>query len=45
MQTLLIILIILILLGIIPARRRYGNVSLLGLLLVILLLGFLLGWF
>ena len=45
MQTLLIILIILILLGIIPARRRYGNVSFLGLLLVILLLGFLLGWF
>jgi len=45
METLLIILIILILLGIIPARRRYGNVSLLGLLLVIFLIGLLLGWF
>jgi hypothetical protein len=45
MQTILIILIILILLGIIPARRRYGNSSLLGLLLVILLIGYLLGWF
>ena len=45
MQTLLIILIILILLGVIPARRRYGNISLLGLLVVIFLIGLLLGWF
>jgi hypothetical protein len=45
METLLIIFIILILLGIIPARRRYGNVSFLSLLLVIFLIGLLLGWF
>jgi len=45
MQTLLIILIVLILLGVIPARRRYGNVSLLSLLVVIFLIGLLLGWF
>ena len=45
MNTLLIIIIVLILIGIVPARRRYGNVSLLGLLIVIALLGLLLGWF
>ncbi len=45
METLLIILIILILLGIIPARKRFGDISLLGLIVIIVLLGFLLGWF
>ena len=43
METLLIVLIVLILLGIIPARARFGNISLLGLLLVIILLAVLLG--
>jgi len=45
METLLIIIIVLILLGIIPARKRIGNISLLGLLVVIGLLGLLFGWF
>ena len=44
METLLIIIIVLILLGIIPARKRLGNISLLGLLLVIVLFGLLFGW-
>jgi len=44
MQTLLIILIVLILLGIIPAHRRYGNISLGGLLLVLLLFAILFNW-
>lgn len=45
METLLIILIVLILLGIIPARKRFGNVSLVGLIFVLVLLGLLFGWF
>ena len=44
MQTLLIILIVLILIGMVPARRRCGNISLGGLLLVLLLFAILFNW-
>lgn len=48
MTTILIIVLILLLIGAIPARTRWGNAgagSLLGLFLLLLLLALLFGWF
>jgi hypothetical protein len=47
METLLLILLVLFLLGFVPVRTRYGNTGggFVGLLIVIILLGFLFGWF
>ena len=48
MSTLLTILIILLLLGAIPVGRRYGTrggISIGGLILLLLILGLVFGWF
>lgn len=48
MSTLLLILIILLLLGAIPVGRRYGargGISIGGLILLLLILGLIFGWF
>lgn len=47
METLLLILLVLFILGFVPVRTRYGNTGggLVGLIIVIILLGFIFGWF
>lgn len=45
MQILFGILIVLLLLGFVPLKKRYGSVSLVTLIMVVFLLGLMLGWF
>lgn len=48
MSTILLIILILLLLGAVPAGRRYGyggGISLLGLVVLLLILGLFFGWF
>jgi hypothetical protein len=45
MEIVFVVLIVMLLLGIIPLRRRFGSVSLVNLMVVVFLLGLLLGWF
>lgn len=45
MSFLIMGLIVLVLVGLLPVRKRYGNASLMGLPLVTFLVGMLLGWF
>lgn len=47
METLLLIVLVLLILGAVPARNRFGTYGggLLGTLAVIIVIGFFLGWF
>ncbi len=45
MKILLVFLIIVLLWGYIPSRKRFGDVSLIVPMLVVFLLGLLLGWY